>query len=87
MFTMRTKPHYNLGQSTLLKLPAVQSAQSKSFIAFHGVKIWNILPEDIRRAPSIPSFKRSLKKYLLSKYDSTVQETVLYSVLHNNRNR
>ena len=77
MFTMRTNPHYNLRQSTLLKLPAVQSAQSKSFIAFHGVKIWNILPEDIRRAPSIPSFKRSLKKYLLSKYDSTVQGTVL----------
>ena len=68
MFTLRNNPHYNLRQSSLLKLPAVQTLQSKSFIAFHGVGIWNNLPEDTRCAPSFPTFKRSLKKYLLSKY-------------------
>ena len=34
-------------------------------ISFHGTQVWNRIPQKIRSAPSIASFKSSYKKYLL----------------------
>ena len=69
-FAFRTNEFHSLRNTDLLRLPTVRSTQSQRFINYHGVKIWNSLPSDIRNKTSIHSFKVSLKKHLFDKYDN-----------------
>ena len=64
----RNNDYHHLRNPDLLRLPQVRSTQSQSFIGFHGVRVWNGLPFDIRSKPSVHSFKSALKTYLLSQY-------------------
>ena len=69
-FTYRVNEFHSLRNADLLRLPAVRSTQSKRYINYHGVEIWNSLPPNIRNKTSIQSFKIALKKYLLNRYDN-----------------
>ena len=67
-FTNRNNSAYFLRNSELLQIPTVRSCQSQNYIAFHGAKVWNSLPGEIRSKSSLSSFKFSLKNYLLNNY-------------------
>ena len=68
IFNYRDNRNYQLRNSNLLRIPQIDSFQSKSCILYHGVAIWNSLPLFIRNIGNINIFKRKLKEYLLSKY-------------------
>ena len=67
-FQFRTNEFHRLRHTDLLQVPIVRSTQSQKFVNYHGVKVWNALPAEIRDKTSVNSFKFSLKKYLLDKY-------------------
>ena len=67
-FSYRQNQRYPLRNSNLLKLPFITSHQSKSCILYHGVSVWNSLPSHLMDAPSLYSFKRLLKEFLISQY-------------------
>ena len=69
-FTSRSNDFYSLRDPDLLRLPAARTTQSQSFISYHGVKVWNSLPQDVRNKTSLHSFKMSLKTYLFNKYQN-----------------
>ena len=69
-FTSRTNNRYQLRHPNNLTIPRVRSSQSQKFISFHGSKIWNNLPPDLKGKP-ISSFKSSLKAHLLAQYCNT----------------
>ena len=47
-----------------LQLRICHSEHSKRSITYSGVKLWNVIPRDIRQAVSYCSFKYRLKRYL-----------------------
>lgn len=51
-----------------LVLPLFHSSKSQSSIEFLGVKFWNSLPQSIREATNLSTFKFKLKDYFLTKY-------------------
>ena len=69
MFSLRLNARYNLRQNNLLDIPLMRSNQSQSSILYHGVKVWNNLPSNIREKSTVESFKKSLKDLLLNKYE------------------
>ena len=49
-------------------LPMLRTIFAQSTFIFSGPKFWNSLHKDIQQAPSINSFKRKLKVFLLLPY-------------------
>ena len=52
------------------RIPRFRLTLSQHFLRYTGPKIWNDLPQEIKNASSITTFKSNLKKYFLSSYDS-----------------
>ena len=52
--------------ATSFYLPYRRITTTQDCIAYRGVQAWNKIPEDIRSAPSIQSFKTKFKESLLS---------------------
>ena len=48
-----------------LRLPLCRTSHAQLNILFRGPKLWNQLPQDIKRETSRPTFKRKLKKNML----------------------
>ena len=44
--------------------------RTRQSITVNGPTMWNSLPDEIRSITSITSFKKNLKAYYLSKYDT-----------------
>ena len=59
---------YNLRREPSLQVPFAGSRQTQRFVHYRGVKVWNSIPLDIRNSPSLQSFKRNLKSYLIGQY-------------------
>ena len=59
---------YNLRRVNELEIPFARSDQSKRFLHIRGSTIWNNLEPEIRSSRTIESFKRKLKKHLLTQY-------------------
>ena len=59
---------YPTRQSNEYHLPLLRTVKAKSTFIFSGPKFWNSLPDDIKTAPSISSFKYKLKEFLLKSY-------------------
>ena len=59
---------YNIRNNTELRLPLMRTTQSQTNIRHHGPKIYNEIPAQIKNKPTVSSFKRSLKKYLIDSY-------------------
>ena len=55
------------GSSVNFHLPCA-TARAPSSFTFTAVRQWNLLPNFIKEIESLPSFKRALKSYLLSRY-------------------
>ena len=68
LFHFNTNTRFNLRNLNVLLIPMCNTRQSQTSIRYHGVKIWNKLPQEIREKQSISSFKKSLKLYLLQFY-------------------
>ncbi len=68
IFNFRSNERYSLRNTRDLEIPALTSNQSQKSIKYHGVKVWNALPQYVRDKSSPSGFKISLKSYLLSKY-------------------
>ena len=67
-FRSRVNSTYNLRNSSILIPPLMRSSQSQSTELYQGVQVWNSIPEAIRAKPSIASFKKAFKMFLLSSY-------------------
>ena len=46
-----------------LKQPFRNTSIGQSTLSFFGPALWNKIPEEIKRTPSLNTFKHSLKKY------------------------
>ena len=70
MLNIRFSDRYNMRNNltNVLDIPLKLTQQSQSFIGYHGVKIWNDLPFNVRQMHTLDRFKQSLKIYLLNKY-------------------
>lgn len=69
-FQIRIQNRYNLRTINVLHIPLMTSSQSQSCISYHGVKVWNNLPQNIRAMTTLAGFKKSLKSLLLSRYQT-----------------
>ena len=57
-------------QSSVLNFHVSKTlSNAPSTFAYSCVKLWNALPEHIKSIDSLPSFKRRLKRFMLSSYD------------------
>ena len=68
-FVERAPNLYNLRARPPLQVPNHTSQQSERFIHVRGTRLWNEIPESLRRSPSVFSFKRKLKKGILDSYN------------------
>ena len=48
----------------LLRVPRVRTKQGEAAFSFYAPNIWNKLPENLRSAATLSSFKSSLKTFL-----------------------
>ena len=74
-FHRRTNAAYNLRNGDTLQTPVASSTQTQRFIAYHGAKIWNSLPLNIRNKNTLSSFKTSLKSFYITSYNSNSGDT------------
>ncbi|KAF7668705.1 hypothetical protein LDENG_00294700, partial [Lucifuga dentata] len=52
--------------SGLLSVPRVRTKHDEAAFSFSAPQLWNRLPEDLRSAPTVNSFKTRLKTFLFS---------------------
>ena len=60
---------YNTRQTGNLYLPLLRYVTSQRSVKYQGVHVWNSVPEEMRLCPSLASFKRRYKIYLLNSYN------------------
>ena len=56
--------HCQLRNYENLRIPMHSTTHSQLFIRYRAIKTWNSLPGDLRRAPSLSSFRNKLKLML-----------------------
>ncbi len=66
-FNFSTHRHFTRNTSNL-RVPQHRSVRRSYAIPVAGPKCWNLIPAPIQNKPSIYSFKRAFKAYLLTKY-------------------
>ncbi len=59
------RPLRSLG-SNQLEIPWVHTNQGKSTFSYYAARSWNQLPEEIKCAKTLATFKSSLKTHLFS---------------------
>ena len=57
--------HLRSADNDLMKVPYSRTKNYDNSFTVSGAKLWNSLPLNIRKSPSIDSFKCSIKTYLL----------------------
>ena len=60
--------HHGTRQESKLNIARINKARSKFSLTQNGGKIWNALPENLRKIDSLTKFKRETKSHLLKKY-------------------
>ena len=66
-------PHYEPTRllrssgSGLLSIPRINSNQGEAAFCYYASRNWNLLPENLRFAPTLPVFKSRLKTFLFIK--------------------
>ena len=67
IFKLNNSVHtYNTRAKNKIRLPLLKYEFSRKTIKFTGTKCWNKIPENIKEMPTLSSFKRNFKIYLLS---------------------
>ena len=64
--------HYNTRNHSSIALPQPRSAILRNSIFFRGPSIYNDLPENIKSAPTLNSFKYLLKTHYVNNYESSM---------------
>jgi len=49
-------------------MPSTRTKIRQKSIKYHGPFVWNKLPSEIKKSPSVHIFKNTLKQYLLDTY-------------------
>ena len=62
---------YPTRQSNEFHLPLTRTIFTKSVFTFTGPKLWNNLNSTTKDAPSLYSFKKRLKTFLLASYQES----------------
>ena len=74
MFSLnRSFHHYPTRRSDEFHLPLFRTVLAKKTFKYDGPRFWNSLTEDIKNKPSLNSFKKKLKIYLLKSYNNIKQ--------------
>ena len=69
IFARETESHYNLRRCNNIRIPSIRTVYHGSeSISLLGLKIWNILPDEIKQQTSLNSFKNSVKKWKSQDY-------------------
>ena len=69
MFPLNRSFHdYPTRQSNEFHLPRFRTLLAKNTFMYDGPRFWNSLSQDIKNSPSLNSFKRKLKIFLLKSY-------------------
>ena len=66
LITVNNGINYNLRNRDLLSYPQFTLQCSTKDISWQGPKIFNSLPENIQRSPTLKSFKKMLKEHLIN---------------------
>ena len=69
-FAPNVNQRYQTRNRLNLRLPFVTSSQSHSGIVYHGAKVYNSIPNDIKNKTSVNCFKSTLKKHLIASYNA-----------------
>ena len=68
-FQSRNSVHsYSTRTSTNIALPLPRTNILRYSVFYEGLRLFNMLPDDIKYSPSIARFKFNLKYYLISDY-------------------
>jgi hypothetical protein len=59
---------YDTRQSADIRFPKTATMLAKNTIKTQDASIWNTLNNTIKNSPSLATFKRNLKKHILSQY-------------------
>lgn len=70
-FASQWRPNIHSTRSGATYVPQFQNSTltKNQSIKYQAPALWNLIPIDIRNSPSYSSFKRRLKKYLITKYN------------------
>ena len=68
-FTFANQHNYNLRNTYNLRPPFSRSLQGQTSPSIYTCNIWNELPQQIREATTLFSFRSSVKRYLLNLYN------------------
>ena len=69
-FVLKSEVHsYNTRNPYDYKIPRARLNARFCSIFYKGPKIWNKIPIEIRNSPSLNTFKRRYKKFLLDRYN------------------
>ena len=60
--------NYNTRFRRNLVAPNHDLAIFEKSLAYNGPRLWNTLPDSIKRKPSLTAFRKSLKSFMLAKY-------------------
>ena len=68
---IKRRHSYNirLASNCCNSLPNARTNYGKFALRYAGVQAWNAIDLEIKQAPSVPSFKKSLKKSILENYE------------------
>lgn len=68
-FIFQTRSHtYNTRNRNDILAPFHRLSTTQHSVSFHGAHLWNTLPQEIREAPTLKSFKFKLKLFFLENY-------------------
>ncbi len=69
MFTCNVDNHsYNTRHASDFEYPGNRLEFGKKSICYHGVKVWNNIPNHVKDASNIKSFKSSYRNTFISNY-------------------
>ena len=69
IFIFQTRSHtYNTRNRNDILAPFHRLSTTQHSVSFHGAHLWNTLPQEIREAPTLKSFKFKLKLFFLENY-------------------
>jgi len=60
------RSHLRSADSLTFDIPRTRTSMGDRALSVAGSRVWNTLPADIRRAPSLDTFKKRLKSHLFS---------------------
>ena len=70
---LKYKERDRSSEQLFLETHGYKTKYGKQFLSYNGPRLWNALPEGIRKAQSVDTYKTLLKTYIFSCYDELIK--------------